>query len=181
MSEPLWTPSTERVENANLTRFIAEVNARHGLSLSGYGDLWAWSVEHMEDFWRDFWDFADIKAETRGERVLVDADKMPGARFFPDAKLNYAENLLRRRDDADAIVFRAEDKVARRMSWRELYELVSRLVGALRAAGVKPGDRVAGYIPNMPEATAAMLAASAVGAVWTSCSPDFGQRGVLDL
>lgn len=180
MSEPLWTPSKERVENANLTRFIAEVNARHGLSLSGYGDLWAWSVEHMEDFWRDFWDFADIKAETRGERVLVDADQMPGARFFPDAKLNYAENLLRRRDDADAIVFRAEDKVARRMSWRELYDLVSRLVGALKAAGVKPGDRVAGYIPNMPEATAAMLAASAVGAVWTSCSPDFGQRGVLD-
>jgi acetoacetyl-CoA synthetase len=180
MSEPLWTPSKERVETANLTRFIAEVNRRHGLSLDGYGDLWAWSVEHMEEFWADFWDFADIKAETRGERVLVDADKMPGARFFPDAKLNYAENLLRRRDEADAIVFRAEDKVARRMSWRELYDLVSRLAAALRAAGVKPGDRVAGYIPNMPEATAAMLAASAVGAVWTSCSPDFGQRGVLD-
>jgi len=180
MSEPLWTPSKERVETANLTRFIAEVNRRHGLSLAGYGDLWAWSVENLEDFWTDLWDVADIKAETRGERVLIDADKMPGAQFFPDARLNYAENLLRRRDESDAIVFRAEDKATRRMSWRELYDLVSRLAAALKAAGVEPGDRVAGYIPNMPEATAAMLAASAIGAVWTSCSPDFGRRGVLD-
>eukprot|EP00752_Nemacystus_decipiens_P015438 g13769.t1 len=180
MTEPLWTPSDERVANANLTRFIAEVNAARGLSLSGYGDLWRWSVEHMEDFWTDFWDFAGIVSETRGARVLIDGDKMPGAQFFPDARLNFAENLLRRRDDGDAIVFRAEDKVRRRMSWRALHDAVSRLAQALKAAGVEPGDRVAGYVPNMPETTVAMLAASAIGAIWTSCSPDFGERGVLD-
>ncbi|MCR9221571.1 MAG: acetoacetate--CoA ligase [Alphaproteobacteria bacterium] len=180
MTEPLWTPSEERVATANLTRFIAEVNAAHGLSLSGYGDLWRWSVENLEDFWTDFWDFAGIVSETRGARVLIDGDKMPGAQFFPDARLNFAENLLRRRDDGDAIVFRAEDKVRRRMSWRDLHEAVSRLAQALKAAGVEPGDRVAGYVPNMPETTVAMLAASAIGAIWTSCSPDFGERGVLD-
>ncbi|MBP5858641.1 acetoacetate--CoA ligase [Marivibrio halodurans] len=180
MSQPLWTPSKDRIENANLTRFIRQVNDRHGLSLSGYGDLWSWSIEHMEDFWVAFWDFAGIIAETRGERVLVDGDKMPGARFFPDAKFNFAENLLRRRDDTDALVFRAEDKAERRMSWNALHDAVSRLSQALRAAGVKPGDRVGGYVPNMPETTVAMLAASAVGAIWTSCSPDFGKQGVLD-
>jgi acetoacetyl-CoA synthetase len=180
MSQPLWTPSRARIESANLTRFTALLNDRHGLSLDGYGDLWQWSVDHLEDFWVDFWDFAGIIAETRGERVLIDGDKMPGAQFFPDAKLNFAENLLRRRDDSDAIVFWAEDKVKRRMSWNELHAAVSKTAQGLRAAGIKPGDRVGGFVPNMPEATVAMLAASAVGAVWTSCSPDFGKNGVLD-
>ena len=106
--------------------------------------------------------------------------RMPGAHFFPEARLNYAENLLRRRDDADALVFWGEDKVKRRLSYRQLYDLVSRLAQALKAAGVGPGDRVAGFVPNMPETIAAMLATASIGAIWSSCSPDFGVRGVLD-
>jgi acetoacetyl-CoA synthetase len=137
-------------------------------------------VERKEDFWTAIWDICGVLAETRGDRILVDGDKMPGAQFFPDARLNFAENLLRRRDDGPAMIFRAEDKVERTVSWRELQESVSRLSQALQAAGVGPGDRCAGFVPNMPEAIIAMLATATLGAVWTSCSPDFGVQGVLD-
>jgi acetoacetyl-CoA synthetase len=180
MDDILWQPSPERIRDANLTAFIAHVNAEHGAGVSDFPQLHAWSVRKPEAFWSALIEFAGVKAETWGEIVLVDAEKMPGARFFPDAKLNFAENLLRRRDDADALVFWGEDKVRRRLSWRELYDQVSRLAQALEAAGVGPGDRVAGYLPNMPEAIVAMLAAVSLGATWCSCSPDFGVQGVLD-
>ncbi|MCA8933788.1 MAG: acetoacetate--CoA ligase, partial [Rhodospirillaceae bacterium] len=177
---PLWTPSPDRVAGAEMTRFMGQVIDRYGVSLSGYQDLYQWSVRDMASFWTEIWDFGGVIADARGDRVLVDADKMPGARFFPDARLNFAENLLRRRDDAPAIVFWAEDKVRRAMSFRGLYDMVSRTAQALRALGVKPGDRVAGLLPNMPEAVVAMLATTAIGAVWSSASPDFGVQGVLD-
>src|SRR6185436_11142262 len=122
---PLWAPSPGQIARANLTRFIDLVNQRHGLAISGYHPLWEWSVENLEDFWTDLWDFAGVIAQTRGKRALVDGDKMPGARFFPDAKLNFAENLLRRasgtnHEDGDAIIFWGEDKVRRRLRHREL-------------------------------------------------------------
>jgi acetoacetyl-CoA synthetase len=180
MDEILWQPSPERIRDANLTAFIAHVNAGCGAGVSDFADLHAWSVRKPEAFWLALIDFAGVRAETWGESVLVDAEKMPGARFFPEARLNFAENLLRRRDDADALVFWGEDKDRQRLSWRELYDQVSRLAQALQAAGVGPGDRVAGYLPNMPEAIVAMLAAVSLGATWCSCSPDFGVQGVLD-
>jgi acetoacetyl-CoA synthetase len=182
--QPLWSPSPERISNSCTMAFINEVNARRKLGLSNYHDLYQWSIDHIEGFWVELWDFAAVIAETRGERVLIDPGKMPGARFFPDAKLNFAENLLlrhhARRQDTDAIVFWGEDKIRRRMSHAELYDEVSRVAQALMAAGVKTGDRVAGFMPNMPESVVAMLAAVSLGAVWTSCSPDFGVQGVLD-
>ncbi|HEV2546486.1 MAG TPA: acetoacetate--CoA ligase [Stellaceae bacterium] len=180
MDQPLWQPSAQQVEEANLTRFRRAVNERWGAGLGDYAALHRWSVEQPDRFWRSLWDFAEVIAETAGETTLVDGYKMPGACFFPDAKLNFAENLLRRRDAADAIVFWGEDKVRRRLSHAQLYDAVSRLAQAFAADGVGPGDRVAGYLPNMPETVIAMLAAASLGAVWSSCSPDFGVKGVLD-
>ncbi len=182
MSEPLWRPSPARVARANLTAFSARITARHGVSLDDYTALYAWSVEHPEAFWREVWEYADIVGDP-GTQTLQNADLMPGARWFIDARLNYAENLLtqRARDGAgDALVFWGEDKVQRRMSQAELYATVSRATNALRALGVRPGDRVAAYMPNMPETIVAVLATAAVGAIWSSASPDFGVQGVLD-
>jgi len=180
MTEPLWRPSPEHVEQANITALARELESRHGVVLPDFEALHRFSLDRKEDFWTAIWDLGGVIAETRGARALVDGDRMPGARFFPDARLNFAENLLRRRDDGPAMIFRAEDKVERVMSWAALYDTVSRLSQALRAAGIGPGDRVAGFVPNMPETVVAMLAATSLGAVWTSCSPDFGVQGVLD-
>ncbi|MPZ11631.1 MAG: acetoacetate--CoA ligase [Kiloniellaceae bacterium] len=180
MTGPLWQPSGERVAEANLTAFMAKLRAERGLDFTGYDDLYDWSIDDLSGFWTAVWDFCGVIADAARGPVVVAADKMPGARFFPEARLNFAENLLRRRDDADAIVFWGEDKVKRRLSHKELHKRVSRLAQALAAEGVGPGDRVAGFLPNMPEAVIAMLAASALGAVWSSCSPDFGVQGVLD-
>ena len=179
-NKPLWTPSLKHVAASNMTGFMRQVNSRYGVALNDYASLYRWSLDHMADFWVALWDYTEVIAETRGERVLVDGDKMPGARFFPDARLNFAENLLRQRDDADAIVFWGESSVRRRLSYRQLYAEVSRLAQALRHAGVAPGDRVAGLLPNLPETIIAALASASVGAVWTSCSSDFGVQGVLD-
>ena len=178
--QPLWTPSHERLAGANMTAFMKQVNERHGLALRDYGQLYRWSVERIEDFWTALWDFGGVVATRRGDRVLADKDRMPGARFFPDAELNYAENLMRRDDEADAIVFWGEDKVRRRLSHRQLHEAVSRTQQALAAAGVGKGARVAAFLPNMPESVIAMLATASLGATYTSCSPDFGVQGVLD-
>ncbi|SLN12275.1 acetoacetate--CoA ligase [Oceanibacterium hippocampi] len=180
MSEPMWQPGPERVATSNLTRFMALVAERDGRRFDDYEALLRWSVEERERFWELLWDFAGIRAETRGERTVVDGDRMPGARFFPDARFNFAENLLRRRDGTTAIVFRGEDKIERRLSWQELHDLVSRTAKALAADGVGPGDRVAGFMPNMPETIVAMLATASLGAIWSSCSPDFGIKGVMD-
>lgn len=180
MAEPLWKPSAERIAAAEITRFTAFAKKAWGLESEDYQSLHRWSVEHPEQFWDAMWGFAEIIADTKGEVVLEDGERMPGARWFPGAWLNYAENLLRRRDDGVAIEFRGEDQVHRTLSYAELYDAVSVLAQALANAGVSRGDRVAGYLPNMPEAIIAMLAATSLGAVWSSCSPDFGVRGVVD-
>ncbi len=178
----LWQPSPERIARAVLTDFARHVETLAGVKLPDYASLWRWSIEQKEAFWRAIWDYMGVIG-TQGGRTLVDGDRMPGAQWFPDARLNFAENLLARRpaDDAgDALVFRGEDKAARRVSHAELVAEVSRVAAALRAAGIRPGDRVAAYIPNMPEAIVAMLGAASIGAIWSSCSPDFGIEGVLD-
>jgi len=179
-AKPLWTPRQERIEKANLTRFARMAVRDWDLRFNTYPAFQRWAREHPEQFWQSLWKFGGVRAAIQGEHVLVDGDKMPGARWFPDARLNYAENLLRLRDDTDAIVFWGEDKVRRRLSHRELYESVSRLAQALAAEGVGAGDRVAAYIPNMPEAIIGLAATASIGAIWSSCSPDFGVQGVLD-
>jgi acetoacetyl-CoA synthetase len=180
VTAPLWEPSAERIAAANITRFTRQLESATGRKFADYAALHAFSLDEMETFWSEVWDFCEVIAETKGDRVLVDGAKMPGAVFFPDARLNFAENLLRRRDDGVAIQFRAEDKVERRLTWAELRDEVARLARALRAMGVVAGDRCAGFVPNAPEAIIAMLAAASIGAIWTSCSPDFGVQGVLD-
>ncbi|MHB2169676.1 acetoacetate--CoA ligase [Alsobacter sp. R-9] len=177
-SPVLWSPSPDRAARANLSGFRDAFNARTGLATRSYADLHAASVERREAFWSLVWDACDVRGE-KGD-VILGADRMPGAEFFPQARLNFAENLLRRSDDGEAIVFRGEDKAASRLTWRELTDLVSSLQQWLAAQGVGPGDRVAAMMPNVPETVALMLAATSLGAVWSSCSPDFGVRGVLD-
>ncbi|HEX6321119.1 MAG TPA: acetoacetate--CoA ligase [Burkholderiales bacterium] len=171
--KPLWTPSAERAAGTELARFLRLARQE------SFADLHAWSVAHSEAFWNLVWDFGEVRGE-KGARTLVDGGRMPGAQWFPDGRLNFAENLLRRRDGADAIVFWGEDRIKRSLNFQQLHALVSRLSQALADAGVKKGDRVAGYLPNLPEATAAMLATASLGAIWSSCSPDFGVQGVLD-
>ncbi|WP_420402649.1 acetoacetate--CoA ligase [Nisaea sp.] len=179
-SKPIWQPSAERIASANITRFIEFVNRERGAKLTDYDSLYDWSVTELESFWNAVWDFTGIVGDKGSDVILKDGDKMPGAAFFPDAKVNFAENLLRRRDGADAIVFWGEDKVKRRLSFKQLYDEVSKFAQALKAEGVGPGDRVAAFMPNMPETIIAMAATASLGAVWSSCSPDFGIRGVLD-
>ncbi len=171
-----------RVASANLTAFSAKVGARHGVDVGTYDALWQWSIDHKWDFWAEVWEDSAVIG-TRGDRVLVDADKMPGATWFPDASLNFSQNLLERKpadDTSDALVFWGEDRVKRRLSHLELHALASRAAAAFASLGIVPGDRVVAYVPNMPEAIIAMLGAVARGAIWSSCSPEFGVQGVLD-
>ena len=177
---PLWRPSEERVRASNMVRFVDALERDWAVRPDGYRALHRFSIAEPEKFWLTFKAFAGIVAEAWGDTVLANGDKMPGAVWFPDARLNFAENLLRRRDDGEAVVFLGENKVRRRLSHAELYDRVSRVAAALRAEGVGPGDRVAGFVANMPEAVIGMLAAASIGAVWSSCSPDFGAQGVLD-
>jgi acetoacetyl-CoA synthetase len=179
-TQPMWCPTPERIAATNMARFMEAVRREHAVQIEDYADLYAWSIRQPEAFWRAVWSFCDVIAETRGETTVLDKERMPGARWFPDARLNFAENLLRRRDDGTALVFRAEEHIRARITYAELYAQVSSLAQALRAAGVGPGERIAGYLPNMPAAVVAMLAATSLGAIWSSCSPDFGVQGVLD-
>jgi len=178
--QPLWKPSSRQLESANLTAFMRHVARNGGPAPEHYAELYDWSIQQPENFWQAVWDFCGVISGRRGTRVLENPQQMPGARWFPDARLNYAENLLRRDGDETAIVFRGETRIKSRISFGELRHEVSRLAQALRAAGIRPGDRVAGYMPNLPGTVIAMLAASSLGAVWSSCSPDFGAQGVID-
>ncbi|MGB5328772.1 MAG: acetoacetate--CoA ligase [Gammaproteobacteria bacterium] len=178
-NQPLWSPSQASIDAANMTRFIAQVNQNYGLELSDYDALYQWSVDEKESFWSEVWDFCGIIGD-KGERILVDGDHIETAEWFPDASLNFAENLLRRKDSQVAIYFRAEDQVEYSLTYQELYAQVASVAAWLKARGLQPGDRVAAYIPNMPEAVVAMLAATSLGAVWTSTSPDFGEDSVVD-
>ncbi|HEY2809754.1 MAG TPA: acetoacetate--CoA ligase [Steroidobacteraceae bacterium] len=179
MSE-LWRPSPARVADANLTRFTQCLNARRGLELSGFTQLYEWSLAHPEDFWSELARFADVRADWGPGPALENPRAMPGARFFPNARLNFAANLLKFDDEQPALVFRNERGTRSALSYRELRSEVGRVADGLRAAGVVAGDRVAGFLPNIPEAVVAMLATTSLGAIWSSCSPDFGVHGVLD-
>jgi acetoacetyl-CoA synthetase len=180
-AEPLWAPDAERRAGSNLTAFRTHLAEAHGHGpFATYADIHGSSVRAPEQFWSALWDFAKVKASVRGNRVLADGNKMPGAKFFPEARLNYAENLLVKSDDTPALIFRGEDKVRKSMSWRELNHAVARLHHAFAKAGLKPGDRVAAIVPNMPETIVAFLAVTSLGGIWSSCSPDFGERGILD-
>ena len=161
-------------------RFMEEVNKKYGKNFGEYGALYEWSVENIPDFWASVWDFVGINASKPYDEVVDDAGTMPGAKWFSGAELNFAENLLRFRDDQIALIFKGEDHEPRKLTYAELYQEVARVARSLKEAGVKTGDRVAGFMPNMPESIIGMLAATSMGATWSSCSPDFGIKGVLD-
>jgi acetoacetyl-CoA synthetase len=176
---PLWQPGPERVAQSRLTAFVHQLEERTARRFPDYASLHRFSIVEPASFWTAFWDFSAIVGE-RGERIAVDLDRMPGARFFPDARLNFAGNLLCRSDDAPAIVATSETGRGRTLSFRELDEEVRLTAGALRASGIGAGDRVAGIVSNVPEAIIGALGAAAIGAIWSSCSPDFGVQGVID-
>jgi acetoacetyl-CoA synthetase len=181
IDQPLWQPTAERIARSQLVQFIAFVKARFPeAEVSDYQRLHQWSITATEDFWRSIWDYCDVISSQSSERVVTDRDRMPGASWFPDARLNFAENLLRCRGDSTAIVSLLETGARSEISFDALHAQVATLSAALKSHGVVAGDRVAGFMPNVTETVVAMLAATSLGAVWTSCSPDFGFQGVMD-
>ena len=180
MAKLLWQPSEERIEKTNMYRFIGFINEKYNKDFTEYAPLYQWSIENIPDFWASMWEFAEIITSEPYTQVVDDVTKMPGASWFPGARLNFAENLLRYRDDHVALIFKGEAQDSIRMTYAELYDEVARVAKSLKEIGVQAGDRVAGFMPNMPETIIAMLAATSLGATWSSCSPDFGIKGVLD-
>src|SRR2546427_4150773 len=180
MKAPLWVPSEERKRAAHLTRFIDLVNRRHGVDHRDYRSLYEWSIAHLPEFWAMMWEFGDLRASRGFDAVVDDLRVFPGAKWFAGARLNFAENLLRYRDDLPALIFRSERGPSARVTYADLYEAVARLAHSLRAVGVRAGDRVCGYMPNLIETAVAMLATTAVGAVWASCATDIGPQAALD-
>jgi acetoacetyl-CoA synthetase len=179
-SAPLWQPSDQQISAANITRLKNTIEDQFNVSLPDYPALHAWSVNNLEAFWSLVWDDCGVIASSSYDNVITNPEKMPGAQWFPGARLNYAENLLRKTGSEAAIVFRSEDAVRRQLSHDQLREQVACCAGYLKSVGVEAGDRVVGFMPNMPETVVAMLATASLGAVWSSCSPDFGVQGVLD-
>ncbi|MEA3233027.1 MAG: acetoacetate--CoA ligase [Thermodesulfobacteriota bacterium] len=180
MANKLWEPDESQIKSTNMYRFMQFINERHGTDFETYDPLYQWSVNNIADFWAAMWEFADIRASRSYDQVVDDATKMPGAKWFSGARLNFAENLLRYRDDRVALIFNGEGQVSVQVTYAELYDEVARIAKSLRETGVTAGDRVVGFIPNMAQAVFAMLAAASIGAAWSSCSPDFGIKGVLD-
>ncbi|HEX5417581.1 MAG TPA: AMP-binding protein, partial [Chloroflexota bacterium] len=178
--EKLWEPPAALVENSRLTEFRRWLEAERGLSLTDYEGLWRWSVDDLEGFWRAIWDFFDVRADGDPSPVLASRE-MPGARWFPNASLNYAEHVFAGKDDAAAAILHASElRQLSELSWGELRQQVAAVAAGLRGLGVERGDRVVAYLPNIPEAIVAFLAAASIGAVWSSCSPDFGAASVVD-
>ena len=180
MGKLLWEPTEERKKNANITSFMEFVNKRHEQNFHSYKALHNWSIDNIPDFWASVWDFVGVKSSKGYEMVVDDVNKMPGAKWFTGARLNFAENLLRYRDEKTAFIFKGETQKSVRMSYAELYGSVARLAESLREMGIKPGDRVAGYMPNMIETAVAMLATTSIGAVWASCATDIGSGAAVD-
>lgn len=180
MKGPLWEPTEQRRRQANLTRFMAQVNGRYNLSLRSYPELWEWSVARIPDFWAAMWEFAEIRASRGYTHVVDDLTAFPGTTWFPGARLNFAENLLRDADTRPALVFRGETYKSATMTYAELYDAVARLATALREMDVQPGDRIVAYMPNLIETAVAMLAATSIGATWASCATDIGPAAALD-
>ncbi len=180
MKLPLWEPSEERKKNANMTRFMVLVNERYGTRFTSYNELYDWSISNLTNFWALAWEFCEIKASKAYDTVITPAQHMMDTKWFQGARLNFAQNLLRYRDNQTALIFKGEAQESVRMTYVELYAQVACLAKSLRELGVKAGDRVVGFMPNMAEAVIAMLATTSIGAIWSSCSPDFGIKGVLD-
>ena len=176
MSEtPLWTPSQHTIEHSDLNLFMDCCD----LQGNTYQEFWQWSVDQSEDFWNQLWDFCGIIGE-KGDITLKDPDKMIGGQFFPEGKINYAQNMLKKRDNDPAIIFRDEKGNEQQLSFNELYDQLSLWVQALKALGVQKGDRIAAYMPNLPETIIACFATASIGAIWSSASPDFGAQGLID-
>lgn len=176
----LWQPKKEKAERSQMNEFLNVIRKKHNQDIKDYYNLHQWSIENVADFWCEFWDYSQIIYSKKYDKVVDEPKKMPGAKWFIGARLNYAENLLRRRDNHAAIIFRGEDKVKKTITYKQLYDEVHKVAEGLKRLGIKKGDRVAGFMPNMPETIIAMLAASSIGAIWSSSSPDFGIKGVLD-
>ena len=174
MSQPLMTPTAEMAERTNLAEFM------HRYGFDDYDTLHAWSVDHCDEFWKALWDFCDVVSMTEASQVLEAGHDFLRSRWFQGAELNFAENLLRWNDDRTAIVGILESGERRTLTYAELYRAVARVAAEFRERGVVAGDRVAGWLPNVPETVICTLAAASLGAVWTSCSPDFGVEGALD-
>ena len=172
---PLWTPSPERIAGARMTKFAAQ----NGFGADDYDAFQRWSVDQQKDFWSALWVYGGVIGD-QGGRVLDNHDAMPGANYFPQAQISFAEYLMRRTGSEPALIFRGEDKVSMSWSFDDLHEAVSKLQQMLRANGIGKGDRIAAMMPNLPHTIACMLAANSIGAIWSSCSPDFGEQGVLD-
>lgn len=180
-SELLWKPSEERIKDTNLFGFMQRINRKYGTDFAQYSELYQWSIKNIPGFWAEMWEEADIIASKHYDTVVDDISKMPGAKWFSGSRLNFAENLLRYRDDHPAIIFKGEAMDhSDQITYAQLYEMVARLAKAMRREGITAGDRVVGFMPNMPQTVMAMLAAASIGAVWSSCSPDFGTKSVLD-
>ncbi len=179
MRKPLWLPSEENIKKTNISRFINHVNKRHSLKIRSYDELYRWSVENIKDFWEVMWEFADIRA-SRYDTIENDLNRFPGARWFAGARLNFAENLLRYRDDHIALIFRGESGKSATATYSELYRSVASLINPLRKSGVVHGDRIAAYMPNLMETAIAMLASASIGAIWSSCGAELGHASVLD-
>jgi len=180
MNKLLWQPPDERIRNTNMHHFMQYVNARHGKNFRSYEDLYNWSIADSPAFWQTLWHYGEVIHSRSYNKVVDDPNKMPGARWFEGARLNFAENLLRYRDDRIALSFKGETRPTLSITYGELYQQVARLAQSLRNMGIQAGDRIAAFMPNMIETVVAMLAATSIGAIWSSCSPDFGIKGVLD-
>jgi acetoacetyl-CoA synthetase len=176
----LWKPTESYKSGSRMYAFLNLVADKYKLPDNDYFTIHSWSVNNIADFWKEVWDFCGIKSSKNYNRVIDDQKKMPGAKWFEGSRLNFAENLLSRKDGHTAIIFRGEDSVKRELTYAELYEQVRRVAAGLKKLGVKKGDRVAAFMPNMPETIIGMLATSSIGAIWSSTSPDFGIKGVLD-
>jgi acetoacetyl-CoA synthetase len=177
---PLWTPSERQVSEANLTQFISLVNQKCGAGVRSYSELYRWSIENAPDFWSTLWDYAGVVSSEPYRKVVDDLNRFPGANWFPGARLNFAENLLRHRDGRMSLVSRSEHGVTSRLTYADLYREVERVAAWLRESGIRPGDRVAGYLPNVAETAITMLAATSTGAVWACCGAELGPNAVLD-
>ena len=180
MSKLLWSPTQNEIKNTQAWEFIQEVNNKFETNLDSFRDLYQWSCDFPESFWGLFWSYSSINADRNSTNVLKNGNDFLGSEWFSEAKLNFSKNLLLNRDKKPAIIFWGEDKYKSTLTHLELYNQVAKLSHWFKQNGVKKGDRVAGFLPNMPEAVVSMLAASSIGAIWTSCSPDFGVQGVLD-
>lgn len=180
MKQPIWTPPPKRAAKANLSCFIQQINHQHKTNIQDYSQLYQWSVDHPQRFWPMVWKYCNVISSQSWQNVIATDATMPGAKWFEGARLNFAENLLRRKDDKTAIVFWGEDQYKKQISYKALHETVTKLATAIRKAGIKNGDRVAGFMPNLPETIIAMLATASVGAIWSSCSPDFGVNGAVE-